>query len=93
MSVVSENQAFISVGVSCQTAQQLQRHVGFLSSLLDDRLRETSGFFNWVFVSAADIAKVADRLLFGPITAQSLYVPVHAQEALRLEDFKVWFWH
>ncbi len=23
----------------------------------------------------------------------SLYVPTHAQEALRLEDFKLWFWH
>lgn len=93
MSIVSENQAFISIGVSCQTAQQLQRHAGFLSSLLDDRLRERSGFFNWVFVGSSEIAKVVNRLLVGPITPQSLYVPVHTREALRLEDFKVWFWH
>ncbi|MFS8055956.1 hypothetical protein QD357_24440 [Rhizobium sp. BR 317] len=93
MSIVSENQAFISIGVSCQTAQQLQRHAGFLSSLLDDQLRERSGFFNWVFVSASDIAKVAERLVTAPITPKSLHVPTHAREALRLEDFKVWFWH
>ncbi|MGV1761848.1 hypothetical protein [Rhizobium sp. P44RR-XXIV] len=93
MSIVSENQAFISIGVSCQTAQQLQQHAGFLSSLLNDRLRERSGFFNWVFVSSSEIAKVVNRLLIGPITPQSLYVPVHAREALRLEDFKLWFWH
>jgi hypothetical protein len=93
MSIVSESQAFISIGVSCQTAQQLQRHAGFLSSLLNDQLLERSAFFNWVFVSASDIAKVVERLHSGPIMPHSLYVPTHAQEALRLEDFKLWFWH
>ncbi|OJY77661.1 MULTISPECIES: hypothetical protein [unclassified Rhizobium] len=93
MSIVSESRAFISIGVSCQTAQQLQRHAEFLSLLVDDELRARSGFFNWVFVSASDIARVADRLVAAPITPKSLYVPTHAREALRLEDFKVWFWH
>ena len=93
MSVVGENQAFISIGVSCQTAQQLQRHAAFLSLLLNDKMVERSGFFNWVFVSASDIAKVVDRLLSAPITPNCLYVPTHAREALRLEDFKVWLWH
>ena len=93
MSIVSESQAFISIGISCQTAQQLQRHAGFLSSRLNDQLFERSAFFNWVFVSASDIAKVVERLHLGPIMPHSLYVPPHAQEALRLEDFKLWFWH
>ncbi len=93
MSIVSETRAFISIGVSCQTAQQLQQQAESLSSLLDDRLSARSGFFNWVFVSASDIANVAGRLVAGPITSKSLYVPTRVREALRLEDLKIWFWH
>jgi len=93
MSIVSETRAFISIGTSCQTAQQLQLHAEYLSSLLDDQLHTRSGFFNWVFVSTSDIAKVADRLIARPITPNSLYVPTQAREALRFEDFKLWFWH
>lgn len=93
MSLIGKDHAFITLGVSCQTATQLHAHAKHISSLVGDDLAECSTFLNWVFISAGDIAKVVDRLISAPITVDSIVVPTAPQEALKFENFNVWFWH
>ncbi len=50
MSAIGDRTAVVSLGVSCQTAWQINRHVGLLSRLAGEALRRVSTPFDWLIM-------------------------------------------
>jgi hypothetical protein len=56
MSAFGTETAIISLGVSCQTAWQIDRHVDLLSDLLGEPLVKATGPFDWLIMPPASFA-------------------------------------
>ncbi|TNC12760.1 hypothetical protein FF100_13940 [Methylobacterium terricola] len=56
MSAFGQRTAIISLGVSCQTAWQIDRHVDLLSSLTGEPLTRATGPFDWLIMPPRSFA-------------------------------------
>lgn len=89
MAAVGESLAVVSLGMSCQTAEQIRRNVGLLSELAGEELEVKGTPLDWLITSPDGIVSMLDSFEFAPGSVEELeprdkpYWPKH----------ECYFWH
>jgi hypothetical protein len=93
MSLIGRNLAIISLGLSCQPAQQLQWHAQTLSVECGDDFKHVRLPLDWVISSFGDAARWLRSGIAFPDSISDL-VPVHGQPGAFLWANKgIYLWH
>lgn len=93
MSIVGGRTAVVSLGSSCQPAQQLRRHARVVSEIIGDELAHTRLPFDWVI---SPIERTTEWLrsdnLF-PTSPDKLTLLANSPGAFLWREMGVYFWH
>lgn len=90
MSLVGDSVAFVSIGASCQTAEQINRHSGLLSDIIGEELSPQSSFFDWLFCDVASIPRFIRDYASKPLVESDIELDGWRYGFV---NYGLWMWH
>lgn len=84
--MIGSRSAVVSLGLSCQTARQLQLQAPLISELLDEPVEPSSMLFNWTLTDPRDLGGFLAR----PSTSTHFS---WEDGPVRFSDGRIWLWH
>lgn len=89
MALIGPSTVFVPVGISCQTAFQIDRAKDLLETELDERLEHFATPFDWRIVGPGDVADMIRTNSFYPRTPSELI----GNKRPLWPERNCWFWH